>query len=572
MIRLKLFAFDDESIDPFEDGLLRIHKYAGTRIAVVEALQRDKAPDPKCDILVECEYAAPTKLPPSASGEFGREAIVDRVLEKTQECLEQGGYDIILLDNTLNHPATGEHSDYGVEVLLPRARAGSPGALIAIITGYPMIMSNRTNGLYRAFVGNTRADLWLTKVSEPLCDTLYSIILLVARGKADRERRLALEPLDRQNREKLANSTVPYGTVFTSPAMANTITEAIKGAKIPNIHIFLLGPTGVGKKHLLEVIKANDPRGPNAPWVLVNCGSIPKDSNSQIAYLFGYKKGDYTGADRDNQGALRKANRGNLILDEVHALSRDAQAALLHAIDQGDARDFAGRDYRVSVRVIAASNKDRHELEDFLERDFLNRLWVWPVEIPSLNDRRDDICPLALEFARQAGTDNGMEIGIALDALDLLKSYDWSKGEVRQLRNTVMNGAIRAVSDGARQMQKEHIQEAIKALSRAVDEDESVYMDIPVPDRCSAVLDPGKEGKARYYLDLCQKIARDKGRITHRLLAEVLPTRHGGQGERANVSQRISHVRKEICALLDKYPERWPDARKYFVVHWKELT
>ena len=146
------------------------------------------------------------------------------------------------------------------------------------------------------------------------------------------------------------------------------------------MHIFLLGPSGAGKKHLIDVIRANDPRGPDAPWELLNCGGISKDSH--VAYLFGYEKGDFTGTSKSNMGSLRRANGGNLVLDEVHNLSVEAQQALLHAIDpeQGDAKDFGGRSYKVSVRVIAASNRKRSELKMALLPDFLERLWCWPVE------------------------------------------------------------------------------------------------------------------------------------------------------------------------------------------------
>jgi len=466
MIRLKLFAFDDERIDPFHDGLLRIHKQAGTRIVVQVAGQPRQNGKSQADILVECTYAAPGWASLSADEQAparrGRPEVLSRVLAYAKKCLERGGYDIILLDNTLSGPS-GDQRDYGVDVLLPIARKGSPDALIAIITGFPMITDERVDAIRRAFSGPALADMWLPKMSEALCDTLCSIILLVARGKADRERRLALEPLDLQNRQRLAGGVVPDSTVFASPAMTKVIADAIQGARNPWVHIFLLGPTGAGKKHLIDVIRANDPRGESAPWELVNCGGISRDSH--IAYLFGHKRGDFTSSTRDNPGALRRADGGNLILDEVHNLSKEAQQALLHVVDQGDARDFAGRSYKVSVRIVAASNRGREELERDILPDFLNRLWLWAVEIPSLNSRRDDVVPLAMEFAREAGRNARQEMEFAPEALDCLKGHDWARGEVRQLRNTVLNAAVRALNEESRRIGLGHVTEALKALS-----------------------------------------------------------------------------------------------------------
>lgn len=463
-MKLRLFAFDDERIDPFHDGLLRIHRHAAMSIAVQVPGKQEDAGQSEADVVVECTYAAPGWVQMPEQGQtptrHGRPEVLSRVLDYAKECLARGGYDIILLDNTLRSP-TGDQRDYGVDELLPVAREGSPDALIAIITGYRMIADERSEALHRAFGNEVRADMWLPKTSESLCDTLCSIILLVARGKADRERRLALEPLDQKNREELADGVVPEGTIFTSPAMANVVALAVRGARSPSTPVFILGPTGAGKKHLIDIIRANDPRGEDTPWELVNCGAIPKDSNAQIAYLFGYEKGDYTGSVQAGPGAVRRADGGNLVLDEVHTLSHEAQQALLHVIDQGDARDLAGRAYRVSLRVVAASNMERQRLKGPLLTDFLRRLWCWPIEIPSLNSRRDDIAPLASEFVREASAEAGRPITITPEALEFLRNQDWSEAEVSQLRNTIRNAAIRSGAE----IQVAHVRKAYESLS-----------------------------------------------------------------------------------------------------------
>jgi|CXWL01.1.fsa_nt_gi hypothetical protein len=210
MTHLRLFAFDDERIDPFHDGLLRIHKQAGTRIAVQAEGEADAASQVQGDIIVMYTYAAPGSVgaPPKEESplRLGRPEVLPRVLDHAKRCLELGGYDIILLDNTLRG-SSGDLPDYGVDVLLPIARQGSPDAMIAIITGFRMIADERTDAIRRAFTGPAQADMWLPKLSESLCDTLCSIILLVARKK---QLQLQNVELRKENQQLCEMARAPY--------------------------------------------------------------------------------------------------------------------------------------------------------------------------------------------------------------------------------------------------------------------------------------------------------------------------------------------------------------------------
>lgn len=472
MIRLRLFAFDDENIAAFEDALMKVHRHPGTKICVSPAGEKHER-ELKCDTLVEYTFSAPGHL----TGDFmpkkgeqlralGPDNVLDRVLQQTSKILRQGGFDIILLDNTVRSVIKGDTPDYGVNILLPVARETNPHAFIAIITGYPVIGDQHPEMLEKAFSNETKADIWLPKKAETLCDTLCSIILLVAKGKKDRERREALEPLDQQNREQLKEFKIPKGMVYESPIMAKTISDAVKGARSPDTHIFILGPSGVGKKHLTDTIIVNDPRGKNIPYERVNCSSLPKDEDNQIAYLFGYKSGDFTGATKDHPGFMRTVKGGNLCLDEIHCLLPRTQTILHDVIEHdGSCRDFKGRKYNVNVRIIAVSNIPHEELQTYLNHDFLARLRQWFVHIPSLNQRRDDTRKLADTFVKKKSKANKHKMIITADAIDFLLRVDWAKkDEVRGLENLIGNAFIRAKSDDLNQINTDCIKEAIGSL------------------------------------------------------------------------------------------------------------
>jgi DNA-binding NtrC family response regulator len=471
MIRLRLFAFDDENIAAFEDALMKVHRHPGTKICVSPAGEKHER-ELKCDTLVEYTFSAPGHLTEDFMPKdeplraLGPDNVVDRVLQQTSKILRQGGFDIILLDNTVRSVIKGDTPDYGVNKLLPVAREANPHAFIAIITGYPVIGDQHPEMLEKAFSNEAKADIWLPKKAETLCDTLCSIILLVAKGKKDRERREALEPLDQQNRAQLKEFKIPKGMVYESPIMAKTISDAVKGARSPDTHIFILGPSGAGKEHLADTIVVNDPRGKKIKFEKLNCSTLGKDENGQVSYFFGHKKGDYTGAISDHRGMMREVNGGNLFLNEIHTLSRRAQTMLHDAIEHdGECRDFKGRKYNVKVRIIAASNIPHEELRKYLNHDFLARLRQWFVHIPSLNQRRDDIRVLAEKFVQQKARANKDKMTIADDTIDFLLRVDWAKkDEVRGLENLIGNAFIRAKSDDLNQINTDCIKEAIRSL------------------------------------------------------------------------------------------------------------
>ena len=212
------------------------------------------------------------------------------------------------------------------------------------------------------------------------------------------------------------------------------------------ITVMITGESGTGKEvtaktiHYYGSLKAN-------PFVSVNCAAIPE--SLQESELFGYDKGAFTGAYADKVGKFEAANNGTLFLDEIGDMSLPLQAKILRFIETGELERVGGVVKRgVSVRLIAATNKDLQEevREKRFREDLYHRINVYPIELPSLRDRKDDIAILAsLILKKMIGTDK-KHISILPETYDLLNKNDW-RGNVRELINS-LSRAIVSSKDG----------------------------------------------------------------------------------------------------------------------------
>jgi DNA-binding NtrC family response regulator len=226
-----------------------------------------------------------------------------------------------------------------------------------------------------------------------------------------------------------------------SPEMARVIRLAERAAK-SNIPILIEGESGVGKEVLARAIQgSSDRRG--KPFVTVNCGAIPENLVESI--LFGHEKGAFTGATEKHVGKFVEASGGTLFLDEIGELPLEAQVKLLRAIQEGEVDPVGGRkSVRVDIRLISATNKsllDQVKQGQFRE-DLYYRLNVFPIMLPSLRARREDIPDLAKSFVARFAAEEGKRIrGIAAEAAALLQRYDWP-GNVRQLENALFRAVV----------------------------------------------------------------------------------------------------------------------------------
>jgi DNA-binding NtrC family response regulator len=229
--------------------------------------------------------------------------------------------------------------------------------------------------------------------------------------------------------------------IASSPAMANVLRLGRRGAQ-SNIPILIEGESGVGKEIIARAIQGESERA-GRPFVAVNCGAIPEHLVESI--LFGHEKGAFTGATAKHIGKFQEADGGTLFLDEVAELPLDMQVKLLRAIQEGEIDPVgARRPVKVSIRLISATNRNMIEMVKAgqFREDLYYRLNVFPIMVPPLRERKEDIPALTEHFITRFAAEEGRKVrGISAEALSLLKAYSWP-GNVRQLENTVFRAMV----------------------------------------------------------------------------------------------------------------------------------
>jgi len=227
-----------------------------------------------------------------------------------------------------------------------------------------------------------------------------------------------------------------YEMIGNSPAMSK-IKDIIEKVAPTDARVLITGPNGTGKELVTHWLHQKSNRS-GGPMIEVNCAAIPSELIE--SELFGHVKGAFTSAIKDRAGKFEAANGGTIFLDEIGDMSLSAQAKVLRALQENKiSRVGSDKDIKVDVRVIAATNKDlKKEIEDKKFReDLYHRLAVILIEVPPLNQRREDI-PLLVEFfsdkiSEEQGTNKK---NFTDGAIKLLKKYDWT-GNIRELRNVV---------------------------------------------------------------------------------------------------------------------------------------
>ena len=217
----------------------------------------------------------------------------------------------------------------------------------------------------------------------------------------------------------------------------NKIRDLIKKVAITDAKILIDGPNGAGKELVARSIHSTSNRAHN-PLIEVNCAAIPGELIE--SELFGHVKGSFTGAIKDKIGKFEAANNGTIFLDEVGDMSLSAQAKVLRVLQDNCIQKVGGgKDIKIDVRVIAATNKDlKKEIEKGKFReDLFHRLAVIIINVPSLKERRNDIPLLINYFSTNISKAQGTkEKKFSKSAVKLLKSMNWT-GNVRELRNVV---------------------------------------------------------------------------------------------------------------------------------------
>jgi PAS domain S-box-containing protein len=229
--------------------------------------------------------------------------------------------------------------------------------------------------------------------------------------------------------------------VGTSPALRRMLKRVEAVADTPAT-VLLHGESGVGKELVAHAIHARSPRA-EGPLVKVNCASIPKELFE--SEFFGHVKGAFTGAHRDRIGRFQLADGGTIFLDEVSEIPLELQGKLLRVLQESEFERVGDDVTRsVDVRIIAATNRDleRHIVDGKFREDLFYRLSVFPIEVPPLRERGEDVIQLAQEFLASTCKDFGREpMTLTRGQANKLRAYDWP-GNVRELKNVIERAVI----------------------------------------------------------------------------------------------------------------------------------
>jgi DNA-binding NtrC family response regulator len=246
---------------------------------------------------------------------------------------------------------------------------------------------------------------------------------------------------------KRATGTLGFKDIVTRAANMERIIRLGERAAKSNIPVLIEGESGVGKELIARAIQGgSDRRG--KPFITVNCGALPENLVESI--LFGHEKGAFTGATEKHVGKFAEANGGTLFLDEVGELPLETQVKLLRALQEGEIDPVGSkRPMKVDIRLISATNQDLIELvkKGAFREDLYYRLNVFPIGVPPLRARADDIPELARRFAARFAAEEGRKLrGLTAEALAMLQNYQWP-GNVRQLENAIFRAVVMAEGD-----------------------------------------------------------------------------------------------------------------------------
>jgi DNA-binding NtrC family response regulator len=245
-----------------------------------------------------------------------------------------------------------------------------------------------------------------------------------------------------QLQEKHLKDDIPC-FISESNAIQDVMDFVQMVAKSPDTPVLIMGETGTGKELIASAIHYNSPNF-KAPFATVNCAAIPKDLIE--SELFGYEKGAFSGAGASGKkGLVEESENGTLFLDEVGDLSLEAQAKLLRFLEHGEFYRVGGTTKKkIETRVISATNKNLNKMieEGQFRKDLFFRLGVIKVQVPSLNERPEDIIPLAKYFLRQFSHKFEKKFtDISAEAQDALLAHVWT-GNVRELKNLMEGAAL----------------------------------------------------------------------------------------------------------------------------------
>jgi len=333
--------------------------------------------------------------------------------------LSADSYELVITDVRMGRIGGGE--------ILQWVRENRPETMVVVITGYASIQSAvdlMKNGAFD----------YLPKPFTP--EELRNVVAeaLEQQTIARQNRQLKMEP----GRFK---SSVSHQLVGSSPQIRKVI-EMIQKVADTDATVVLCGESGTGKELVARAIHANSNRHDKV-FFGIDCGTLT--GNLLESELFGYRKGAFTDASKDKAGIFELADSGTVFLDEISNTNPDIQGKLLRFLDAREFLPLGGTTHRsVDVRLIFATNRDLKQMvaEKTFREDFYYRIFVYPIFLPPLRERKSDILPIAYHFLNQLNSQRGKSVsGFDQEAANRLLNYHWP-GNVRQLRNIVERAVI----------------------------------------------------------------------------------------------------------------------------------
>jgi formate hydrogenlyase transcriptional activator len=285
---------------------------------------------------------------------------------------------------------------------------------------------------------------WFLIRFTPVCDDEGKIIHWYITGTDIHDRKQAEQRLQLENvalREEIDSTSMFEEIVGSSPPLQSLLTQVAKVAPTETT-VLITGETGTGKELIARAIHKRSARSSRA-FVAVNCAAIPRDLIA--SELFGHEKGAFTGATQRRLGRFELAEGGTIFLDEVGELPPETQISLLRVLQEREYERVGGnRSISADVRVVAATNRDLQAAisSGTFRSDLFYRLNVFPLEVPALRQRKEDIPVLVEYFIDRYASKSGKKIrGINKSTLDLLQSYAWP-GNIRELQNVIERSVI----------------------------------------------------------------------------------------------------------------------------------
>ena len=271
------------------------------------------------------------------------------------------------------------------------------------------------------------------------------------RNRAERRLRDAFEENARLRKElererdylrEEVQVSMNFGRIIGESPALKMMLARVEAVAQTSASVLIQGESGTGKELVAHVIHTRSPRR-KAPLVKVNCASIPSELFE--SEFFGHVKGAFTGAHRDRVGRFQLADGGTLFMDEIGEIPLDLQGKLLRVLQEGEFEQVGSdRTRSVNVRVVAATNRnlDKAVEDGTFREDLFYRLSVFPIDVPPLRERGDDIVQLASHFLEKICQDFGHRpLSLGRQHLDLMKNYDWP-GNVRELKNVIERAVI----------------------------------------------------------------------------------------------------------------------------------